>query len=249
MRDPDNKNPMLMHLCCFPLRGALFLVCLLLGTLGGSGLSRAQPKDVNCNGIPSAQEGSCVRYEGDYNPRLCLSGPLQRPCDEYVAKGPGIAATCGPNLAVDGDADGLGDACDNCPRAANSWQEDQDHDLLGDVCDNCPLASNPDQVDSDRDGLGGACDNCPLQRNSGQHDQDGDGVGDVCDNCPEIPNPEQTDSVGDGLGDVCRLQLRGGFCGPPQRSPFNPCILIPLSLLMLLVTIAKRRSDRRERAR
>jgi hypothetical protein len=182
----------------------LLLVGVLLGTLGGSGLSRAQIRDVNCNGIPSAQEGSCLRYTGTYNERVCLNAELRRPCDDYVAKGPGIAATCGPSLAVDGDADGLGDACDNCP-------------LLG---------------------------------NPGQHDQDGDGVGDLCDNCPEIANPEQTDSLGDGLGDACRLQLRGGFCGPPQPSPGSPRVLYPLSLLLLLWIGAKRRrAVRQESAR
>jgi hypothetical protein len=188
-----------------------------------------------------------VRYEGPYSERVCLASELRRPCDDYVAKGPGIPATCGPSLAVDRDGDGLGDACDNCPLTANSEQEDQDHDERGDICDNCLLISNPDQADTDHDLLGDACDNCPLLGNPGQHDQDGDGVGDLCDNCPELANPEQTDSVGDGLGDACRLQLRGGFCGPPQPSPFTPSVLFPFSLLMLFVILAKRwRAARRE---
>lgn len=200
MRVYDNENPIGIRRRCVPLRGALLLVCVLLNAIAGT--TNAQPKDVNCNGIPSAQEGSCVRYEGTYNERVCLNGQLRRPCDEYVAKGPGLAASCGPNLAVDRDADGFGDACDNCPKVGNP----------------------------------------------GQDDQDGDGLGDLCDNCPEIANPDQTDSVGDGLGDACRLQLRGGFCGPPQSRPLSMSVVIPLVVMAVLLAIAKRKLGFRERA-
>jgi hypothetical protein len=35
----------------------------------------------------------------------------------------------------DGDGDGVGDPCDNCPDVYNPGQEDGDGDGVGDVCD------------------------------------------------------------------------------------------------------------------
>ncbi len=64
----------------------------------------------------------------------------------------------------DGDADGLGDVCDNCPAASNPTQDDFDDDMIGDICDNC--------TDTDHDGYGNpgfsnTCDedNCPNKPN------------------------------------------------------------------------------------
>jgi len=59
---------------------------------------------------------------------------------------------------VDGDGDGRGDVCDNCPTVSNASQVDGDGDLKGDACDNCPSASNANQWDCDDDGQGDACD-------------------------------------------------------------------------------------------
>ena len=59
-------------------------------------------------------------------------------------------------------ADGIGDACDNCPDAPNPEQPDLDLDGSGDVCDNCPLDANPSQTDTDADGAGDPCDCAPA---------------------------------------------------------------------------------------
>ena len=129
---------------------------------------------------------------------------------------------------ADLDADGSGDACDNCA-VANPDQADADADGVGDTCDNCVAAPNPTQIDTDADGAGDACDtdddndtipdvgdNCPLVSNPDQANNDGDAMGDVCDpdddndgvldgadNCPLVSNPDQDDYDGDDMGDAC----------------------------------------------
>jgi DNA/RNA endonuclease G (NUC1)/methionine-rich copper-binding protein CopC len=107
---------------------------------------------------------------------------------------------------TDDDGDGVPDATDNCPLAANMDQADNDHDGLGDACDpdddndgvpdvtdNCPLSANTDQADNDHDGIGDACDS----------DDDNDGIPDATDNCPFIANASQADTDHDGIGDTC----------------------------------------------
>lgn len=45
----------------------------------------------------------------------------------------------------DGDGDGVGDVCDNCPGAANAGQTDTDNDGLGDACDPFPQGDARDR--------------------------------------------------------------------------------------------------------
>ena len=107
---------------------------------------------------------------------------------------------------VDDDDDGILDAKDNCPLAANFDQLDTDKDGQGDECDpdddndtipdevdNCPKVANPDVLNTDGDGQGNACD----------ADDDNDGLDDGEDNCPVHANPLQEDFDGDLLGDPC----------------------------------------------
>ncbi len=107
--------------------------------------------------------------------------------------------------ANDGDGDGFGSACDNCPDVYNLDQADADGDGFGDLCDICPDDFNPNQTDSDGDEIGDGCDNCPDVQNPDQDDSDGDSIGDLCDNCPDDANLDQADSDGDGIGDLCDI--------------------------------------------
>ena len=185
-------------------------------------LAANPPPDVNCNGIARPIEKDprtnldCIDYVANGNTCTPASEfPIRRPCDDYVAPGPGRAATCSSMLASDRDGDQLGDSCDNCADVYNPDQKDTDGDGVGDACDNCPLTFNPDQKDSDGDGVGDACDSCPATVNPDQKDTDGDGKADACDNCPAVSNPDQKDTDGDGIGDAC--DKCASLANPDQR--------------------------------
>jgi hypothetical protein len=86
-----------------------------------------------------------------------------------------VACSGGSNALLDAadpndlDGDGIANADDNCPRAANSDQHDEDGDGIGDKCDNCPSIANANQADTTEvgtmqfaDGVGDACDLRPA---------------------------------------------------------------------------------------
>lgn len=134
----------------------------------------------------------------------------------------------------DTDADGMGDACDFCPRDsdAEGFDSDPDNDDICTFNDNCPQKDNPLQTDTDQDGIGDACDTCT--------DRDGDGLGEqgfdntTCeiqgiDNCPFIANPSQDDFDKDDLGDRCDT-IPGGFTTIPGKGDLVPGPVVPVAV-------------------
>ena len=65
----------------------------------------------------------------------------------------------------DGDADGVGEPCDNCPSTMNVDQLDSDRDLVGDACDCAP--ADPDRYAGAPEINDGVDNQCPGEAGSG----------------------------------------------------------------------------------
>jgi hypothetical protein len=157
--------------------------------------------DNDCaNGVPANEadadsdtyrvcSGDCNDGDPLIHPaRAELCNSLDDDCDSLVDE---------VGAVLDGDSDGVREACDNCPLEKNQAQVDTDADGAGDACDNCVSTANADQADDDLDLHGNACDNCRAVPNASQANEDADLQGDACDNCPSLANPDQADGDGE----------------------------------------------------
>ncbi len=113
--------------------------------------------------------------------------------EEPPGGGPAPEFDCNENDMEDADdiADGTSEDC-NANTVPDECELDTDADGLIDACDNCPVGANADQTDADLDDIGDACD--PDITLTAQADRpfvyehldpgDTEGLGDIATNCP-----------------------------------------------------------------
>ncbi|VVB51773.1 Papain family cysteine protease [uncultured archaeon] len=131
--------------------------------------------------VSGADKGSTCHSNSECSEGFCSMNQEDSEGDWVTP--PGITPQDKPKPYFVPKPDGTGDACDNCPEAKNSDQNDTDWDGVGNACDNCPTKKNPSQQDLDGDGQGDACDLCPVSAK----DSDNDSIEDKCDRCPSDP--------------------------------------------------------------
>jgi hypothetical protein len=134
----------------------------------------------------------------------------------------------------DQDEDGIADVEDLCPSVADASPfADSDHDGVGNPCDPCRLAAETYRIE-------GVADYMQVRNIPGAQDSDGDGIGDACDTCVMTPNcgafgPEnpwrpsdgdpiadetcQADADEDGIGDACEGAQAPDAAGPVGLEP------------------------------
>jgi hypothetical protein len=166
----------------------------------------AANRDEILSGHIRSDFGSYLDAEGRLTLLLYTERPAVNSVHDYVA----VTVTLVPCPSVpDGDGDGVGDVCDNCPVDANPGQDDIDGDGVGDSCDNCAGASNPDQADSDLDGHGPPCD-CD------------DSSGTVHPGAPEVNDGLDNQCPGDeGFGVIDEILDGAGFNDPGDLERFS----------------------------
>ncbi len=138
---------------------------------------------------------------------------------------------------IDGDLDGIGNACDACPNDSEPTHQDSAHCAGKTVLSPNLLPSLLNSLaDSDNDGVINGQDNCPATGNPTQTDNTeinggADGVGNACDNCPLDFNPAvggiQGDIDADGEGDACDVQDNGDNDGDGVQNYTDNCADVP----------------------
>ncbi len=173
--------------------------CDVEGGYEGAGNIDADPlfADPASGDLELMADSPCIdtgTHDAPYIPSTDIDGdPRIWPYEGIVDMGAQEYGSC-----PDVDLDSVCDTIDNCPKHANSDQQDTDGDGIGDACDNCTDVPNQVQSDCDSDGTGNICDGCPDDPNKtdpgycgcGQPetDTDSDGTPDCVDGCPDDPN-------------------------------------------------------------
>ncbi|MEM7309096.1 MAG: hypothetical protein AAF682_20600 [Planctomycetota bacterium] len=182
-----------------------FLVCsgaLVPGDLDHDGDVDADDLDVlaACAAGPGVAVGFQCR-ESD------LDGDGDVDCDDVVLLD-GLAGGFG--TLSDGDADGVADACDNCPATPNALQGDCDLDGVGDAC---AIALGVAQ-DCNTNGVADACD----ISTGFSLDCNANGVPDECEpDCNSNGVPDECDILAGTSTDCAPLGVPGGGNGIPDE--------------------------------
>ncbi len=138
----------------------------------------------------------------------------------------------------DDDHDTIPAFRDNCPVDANPEQGDGDADLIGDACDNCTDTDNDGFGNLGYPGNTCQPDNCPLVANLAQTDSDNDGLGDACC-CLGVRGNVNYASIVD-LADLSALVsylTGGGYHLPcPNEANVNAAGIVDLADLSALVS-------------